>query len=49
MVVLYACARGKLISSVVIVVVAMDMKIAKSQNIGIGQSALSHQNYNGQK
>lgn len=38
-------ARGKAISSVIVVaiVVVVDMKIAKSQKISIGQSTLCHQ------
>ena len=34
-----ACARGKVIGSVAVV---MDTKIAKSQKISVGQSALCH-------
>ena len=40
----HACARGKVIGPVVVVViVVMDTKITKSRKIGVGQSALCHQ------
>ena len=38
---LHACARGKVIGSVIVIV---DIKITKSRKIGIGQSALCDQN-----
>ena len=39
----HACARGKVIGRVVVIVVVVSTKITKSQKVGVGQSALCHQ------
>ena len=43
------CTRGKVIGLVVVVVVVVSTKIAKSQRIGIWQSALCHQTVDSHK
>ena len=35
--------KGKVIDSVVVIVIVVDTKIAKSRKIGVGQTALCHQ------